>query len=46
MYPFAIEVLLWTFAIYGFVQFVKGNIWDFIKFVRKIYVKFIAKKKR
>lgn len=53
MFNYVIEVLIWSFAIYGFIDFVKENFTDFVDFLRKIYcfmckkcTKFVAKKNR
>lgn len=46
-------VLLWSFAIYGFIYFMRDNFWDVCEIVHKIgkrmcdfCAKFIAKKNR
>lgn len=53
MFNYVIEVLIWSFAIYGFIDFVKENFTDFVGFLRKICrfmckkcTKFVAKKNR
>ena len=53
MLCYVIEVLVWSFAIYGFIDFVKENFWGFVDsvrkiycFLRKMYIKFVAKKNR
>ncbi len=53
MYEYFGMVLLWSFAIYGFIYFVKDNLGDMCKLIHKIgkqmcdfSIKFIAKKNR
>ena len=46
MFCYVIEVLVWSFAIYGFIEFMKENMWEFVDFLCKMYVKFVAKKNR
>ncbi len=53
MFSYVIEVFVWSFAIYGFSNFIKENFWEFIDFVGKAScfickkcVKFVAKKNR
>ncbi len=53
MTEFLGTVLLWSFAIYGFIYFMRDNFWDACETVHKIgkqmcdfCAKFIAKKNR
>ena len=53
MSEFIGTVLLWSFAIYGFIYFVRDNVFDICKMIHKIgkhmcdfSLKFIAKKNR
>lgn len=53
MYNFFVDLLIWSFAIYGFIKFMDEYIWDIFCYIISLFIgvttffkKFVAKLSR